>query len=44
MILEERGVTQKWLAQVIGCAESKISEICNHKRSMSAKFRKSIWY
>ena len=27
MILEERGLTQKWLAQKIGCAERKISEI-----------------
>lgn len=38
MILEERGLTQKWLAQEIGCAERKISEICNNKRGMSAKF------
>ena len=38
MILEERGLTQKWLAQKIGCAERKISEICNNKRGMSAKF------
>ena len=38
MILEERGLTQKWLAQEIGCAERKISEICNNKRWMSAKF------
>ena len=38
MILDERGLTQKWLAQEIGCAERKISEICNNKRGMSAKF------
>lgn len=38
MILEERGLTQKWLANEIGCAERKISEICNNKRGMSAKF------
>lgn len=38
MILEERGLTQKWLAEEIGCAERKISEICNNKRGMSAKF------
>ena len=38
MILDERGLTQKWLAEEIGCAERKISEICNNKRGMSAKF------
>lgn len=38
MILDERGLTQKWLAQEIGCAERKISEICNNKRGMSARF------
>tara|TARA_Y100001936_G_C16014305_1_gene635541 strand:- start:159 stop:419 length:261 start_codon:yes stop_codon:yes gene_type:complete len=38
MILEERGLTQKWLAQEIGCAERKISEICNNKRGISARF------
>ncbi len=26
MILDERGLTQKWLAEEIGCAERKISE------------------
>ncbi len=38
MILEERGLTQKWLAQEIGCAERKVSEICNNKRGISATF------
>lgn len=38
MILDERGLTQKWLAQEIGCAERKISEICNNKRGISASF------
>ncbi len=38
MILEERGLTQKWLAEQIGCAERKISEICNDKRGISAAF------
>ena len=38
MILDERGLTQKWLAQEIGCAERKISEICNNKRGISAEF------
>jgi addiction module HigA family antidote len=38
MILDERGLTQKWLAGEIGCAERKISEICNNKRGMSARF------
>jgi antitoxin HigA-1 len=38
IILEERGLTQKWLAQEIGCAERKISEICNNKRGISASF------
>ena len=38
MILEERGLTQKWLAEKIGCAERKISEICNGKRAITAVF------
>ena len=38
MILEERGLSQKWLAKKIGCAERKISEICNNKRGISANF------
>ncbi|GAB4020070.1 MAG: hypothetical protein Fur0010_22490 [Bdellovibrio sp.] len=38
MVLEERGLTQKWLAEKIGCAERKISEICNDKRGITAKF------
>lgn len=38
MILDERGLTQKWLANEIGCAERKISEICNNKRGISASF------
>ena len=38
MVLEERGLTQKWLAEELGCAERKISEICNNKRGVSAKF------
>ena len=38
MVLEERGLTQKWLAQKIGCAERKISEICNNRRGISAEF------
>ena len=38
IILEERGLTQKWLAEKIGCAERKISEICNNKRRVSASF------
>jgi antitoxin HigA-1 len=38
MILDERGLTQKWLAEEIGCAERKISEICNSKRGISASF------
>lgn len=38
MILDERGLTQKWLAEEIGCAERKISEICNNKRGISASF------
>lgn len=38
MILEERGLSQKWLAKKIGCAERKISEICNDKRGISAAF------
>ena len=38
MVLEERGLTQKWLAQKIGCAERKISEICNNRRGISTDF------
>ncbi len=38
MILDERGLTQKWLAREIGCAERKVSEICNNKRGISATF------
>lgn len=38
MVLEERGLTQKWLARELGCAERKISEICNNKRGISADF------
>ena len=38
IVLEERGLTQKWLAKKIGCAERKISEICNNKRRISASF------
>ncbi|MDH4466833.1 MAG: HigA family addiction module antitoxin [Bacteriovoracaceae bacterium] len=38
MILEERGLSQKWLAEKIDCAERKISEICNDKRGISAAF------
>ena len=38
MILEERGLTQKWLAKKLGCAERKISEICNNKRGLSPSF------
>jgi addiction module HigA family antidote len=38
MVLEERGLTQKWLAEEVGCAERKISEICNNKRGISADF------
>ena len=38
MILEERNLTQKWLAEQVGCAERKISEICNNKRSISPHF------
>lgn len=38
LVLEERGLTQKWLAEEIGCAERKISEICNNKRGISADF------
>jgi len=38
MILEERGLTQKWLAEEIGCSERKISEIVNEKRGVSAMF------
>ena len=38
MVLEERGLTRKWLAEEVGCAETKISEICNNKRGISADF------
>ena len=38
LILEERGLSQKWLANELGCAERKISEICNNKRGISAEF------
>ena len=38
MVLAERGLTQKWLAEEIGGAERKISEICNNKRGISADF------
>ncbi len=38
MVLEERGLSQKWLASEVGCAERKISEICNNKRGVSAMF------
>jgi len=38
MILEERGLTQKWLAEKIGCSTKKISEICNNKRGISPSF------
>lgn len=38
MILEERGLSQKWPAQKLDCAERKISEICNNKRGISAQF------
>lgn len=35
MILDERGLTQKWLADKLNCSERKISEICNSKRAIS---------
>lgn len=38
MVLAERGLAQKWLAKEIGCAERKISEICNNKRGLSPQF------
>ena len=38
MVLEERELTQKWLAKKMNCAERKISEICNGKRGISADF------
>lgn len=38
MILEERELSQKWLADEIGCTQRKISEICNNKRGISARF------
>ena len=42
MILDERGLTQKWLADEVGCAERKISEICNNKRGITADFALSL--
>jgi addiction module HigA family antidote len=38
MVLEERGLTQKWLADKLECSERKISEICNNKRAISPMF------
>lgn len=38
MILDERELSQKWLAKEIGCSERKISEIINGKRGVSAMF------
>lgn len=38
MVLEERGLTQKWLADKLECSERKISEICNSKRAISSMF------
>ena len=38
MVLEERGLTQKWLADKLECSERKISEICNNKRAISSMF------
>jgi addiction module HigA family antidote len=38
MVLEERGLTQKWLADKFECSERKISEICNNKRAISPMF------
>lgn len=38
LILDERGLTQRWLSEEIGCSERKISEICNNKRGISANF------
>jgi addiction module HigA family antidote len=38
MVLEERGLTQKWLADKLECSERKISEICNSKRAISPMF------
>lgn len=38
MVLDERGLTQKWLADKLQCSERKISEICNSKRAISAMF------
>lgn len=38
MVLEERGLTQRWLAEKVGCTQRKIYEICNDKRGISATF------
>lgn len=38
MILNERGLTQKWLANKLECSERKVSEICNSKRAISPMF------
>ena len=38
MILQERNLTQKWLADEIGCTTRKISEICTNKRRISPMF------
>lgn len=38
MILEERNLTQTWLANELGCTTKKISEICTGKRGISPQF------
>ena len=38
MILDERGLTQKWLADELGCTTRKISEVCTSKRAISPSF------
>ena len=38
MVLQERNLTQKWLADEIGCTTRKISEICTNKRRISPMF------
>lgn len=38
MVLDERGLSQKWLADKLKCSERKISEICNSKRAISPMF------
>lgn len=38
MVLEERRLSQKWLAKRLGCAEREISAICKNKRGISARF------